>query len=70
MLYDGDKTLEGKIIESLEPAIEREIRWLSKKSGHRMGRKSTLQIEKDLFLSRQQGRCSFVHYISVSTICN
>jgi len=55
MLYDGDKTLEGEIIESLEPAIEREIRWLSKKSGHRMGRKSTLQIEKDLLLSGQEG---------------
>jgi hypothetical protein len=55
MLYDGDKTLEGEIIESLEPAIEREIGWLSKKSGHRMGRMSTLQMEKDLFLSGQQG---------------
>ena len=52
MLYDGDRVTEGEIIESLAPTIEREICWMSKKSGHLLGRKSTTQMEKDLPIYR------------------
>ncbi|MGO8946686.1 MAG: hypothetical protein ACLQUY_03270 [Ktedonobacterales bacterium] len=46
LLYDGDQDLAPAVLGDLAAALKREIRWRSKRSGQRLGRKSAVECEQ------------------------